>query len=93
MKQEELSKNERMTRKKMVSNMRVLQVKWMDLMHYHLMLLKEAKVREINEIREKEKIAARLKEANHHQLLELQSSKQEKLDDLQTKVNNILYET
>ena len=34
-KQEELSKNERMTRKKMVSNMRALQVKWMDLMHYN----------------------------------------------------------
>ena len=35
-KQEELSKNERMTRKKMVSNMRALQVKWMDLMQYNL---------------------------------------------------------
>ena len=46
-------------------------------------------MREINEIREKEKIAARLKEANHHQLLELQSSKQEKLDNLQTKVSTI----
>ena len=90
MKQEELSKSERMTRKKMVSNMRALQVKWMDLMHCHLMLLKEAKVREINEIREKERIAARLKEANHHQLLELQASKQEKLGNLQTKVNNII---
>ena len=40
MKQEELSKNEWMTRKKMVSNMRALQVKWMDLMHYNLHVVK-----------------------------------------------------
>ena len=50
-------------------------------------LLKEAKVKEINEIREKEKIAAQLKEANHQQLLQLQSTKKERLNNLQTKVN------
>ena len=51
-------------------------------------MLKEAKVKEINDIREKEKIAAQLKEANHRQLLELQSNKKEKLDNLHTKVND-----
>ena len=50
-------------------------------------LLKEAKVKEINKIREKEKIAAQLKQTNHQQLLQLQSTKKEKLDNLQTKVN------
>lgn len=54
-----------------------------------LSLLKEAKVKEITEIREKEKMAAQLKEVNHQQLLELQSNKKQKLDSLHTKV---LYE-
>ena len=40
MKQEELSKNEQMTRKRMVSNMRALHVKWMDLMHHNLYVVK-----------------------------------------------------
>ena len=53
----------------------------------HISLLQEAKVKEINEIREKEKITAQLRAANHQQLLELQSNKKEKLDNLQTKVN------
>jgi len=44
-------------------------------------------VKEINEIREKEKIAAQLREINHQQLLQLQSNKKEKLDNLQTKVS------
>ena len=48
-------------------------------------LLKEAKVKEINKIREK--IAAQLKKANHQQLLQLQSTKKEKLDNSQTKIN------
>ena len=55
--------------------------------HYHISLLQEAKVKEINEIREKEKIAAQLRTANHQQLLELQSNKKEKLENLHTKVN------
>ena len=50
-------------------------------------LLKEANVKQSNEIREKEKITAQLKQANHQQLLQLQSTKKEKLDNLQTKVN------
>ena len=41
----------------------------------------------LNEIREKEKIAAQLKEANHQQLLQLHSTKKEKLYNLQIKVN------
>ena len=78
-----------MTRKKMVADMRALQVKcnvykhW----HIHIPLLQEAKVKEINEIRQKEKIAAQLRTANHQQLLELQSNKKEKLDSLHTKVS------
>ena len=56
-----------------------------------LSLLQEAKVKEINEMREKEKITAQLRAANHQQLLELQSNKKEKLDNLQTKVN-VLYD-
>ena len=93
MKQEELSKNERMTRKKMVADMRALQVERVDRMYAyeHISLLQEAKVKEINEIREKEKITAQLRAANHQQLLELQSNKKEKLDNLQTKVN-VLYD-
>ena len=89
MKQEELSKNERMTRKKMVADMRALQVERVDTMYAyeHILLLQEAKVKEINEIREKEKITAQLRTANHQQLLELQSNKKEKLDNLHTKVN------
>ena len=54
---------------------------------YVISLLKEAKVKEINEIREKERIAAQLRTANHQQLLEMQSNKKEKLDSLHTKVN------
>ena len=46
----------------------------------HISLLQEAKVKESNEIREKEKITAQLRAANHQQLLELQSNKKEKLD-------------
>ena len=62
-KQEELSKNERMTRKKMVADMRALQVERVDTMYAyeHISLLQEAKVKEINEIREKEKITAQLR--------------------------------
>lgn len=55
-------------------------------MLFFISLLKEAKVKEINEIREKEKIAAQLKGVNHQQLLEMQSNKKEQLDNLHTKV-------
>lgn len=55
------------------------------------LILKEAKVKEINDIREKEKIAVQLKETNYQQLLEQQSNKKEKLSNLQTKVNRTVY--
>ncbi|XP_065901586.1 uncharacterized protein [Dysidea avara] len=73
-KQEELCKNERMTRKKMITSMRAIQ---------------DAKLKEINEVREKERIAAQLKDINHQQLLQMQSSKKEKLDSLNTKLDSI----
>ena len=38
-------------------------------------------------MREKEKIAAQLKDVDHQQLLQMQSSKKEKLDSLNTKVS------
>ena len=44
-------------------------------------------MKEINEIREKEKIAAQLRTVNYQELLELQSNKKEKLDNLHTKVS------
>ena len=55
--------------------MRALQVERVDTMYAyeHISLLQEAKVKEINEIREKEKITAQLRAANHQQLLELQT--------------------
>ena len=70
-----------MIRKKMVADMRALQVERVDTMYAyeHISLLQEAKVKEIIE---KEKITVHLRAANHQQLLELQSSKKEKLDNL-----------